>query len=1226
MTAEFTAWFRRRKRRIVQSGDVQWTETLFLDADGWDALYTCEDATADAWTARFGPDLTADATQAVNGSTGNLSGSAIGAGRVNRAAVSSNVDGFGGWRSDGVAKATLTSTSFTIRALIYPQDGESSRPMFWWSNYFGAGDDFYVALQHTASAETQLRVVSGASNATFSLQSAGLTLDAWHFVDIYYQPGVGVTTRVDGVENFYADASAPDVLANGAAGDIGVACRGTTGTVPAPGRTFGVGIHPGDFGLANHRAKAQALGLYTPVATPDPLSIPVQTLAGGTNGATYNDAVVATGGTAPYSWSVVSGELPAGINLSGTGLSGALTGTPTVTGNFGFTLRITDSASNTAERAFTLDVAAPVAAMDIPTGQSIADPDQNVAYSATYSATGGVGPYTWEVMTGVGNGDGVLPTGLALSGTGLTVTISGTPTVAGAFSFRLRVTDSQGDFAESPFINGTVIAASGDPMAWISPASVATQGAVGSPYTVDLEMEGGLTPMTWAHVAGNLPPGVTISGSPTGRTCTLSGTPTTEGSFAGQIRVTDSASNSIQRYFTITINAGGSQTLAHNSNPSLSGGTVGDAYTASVVAVGGTGPYAWNVQAGALPAGLSLGGSTGTAETISGTPTADGTATFTLRVTDSLSATADQEFTLVVAPAVVEPLSITTTTLSGGRVGDAYTQNLVASGGATPYAWSLQSGSLPAGLTLNSAGSITGTPTTAGSATFTLRVTDDDATTVDQAYTLNVVAATALSGLASSNSSRNGFFTANDPFVDRARTMKAARTTANGIAYDWRTGANTSITGGRFRIRTNGPISGLGTNAAAPLSEINTAENSAIMTVPTTGAVVISCDTGTDVRDLVREDQIALFDGGRMWNPEFSDTLHAKSSAIRAMDLLRTNKHPTARTLELSSQRVLLSEKTWTGDGGVPWEAVIQLANEAQKGLWVCIPDEADDAHVTLLATLVRDNLDSGRKLWVEFANETWNGGYDFYHTNRLGQKAVALWGAGAFKFEYAAYRSSQCMDIFRSVLGARPFHSVIAPQSGYAQGSGTEWEQLERFYCNGNPNVYTALGNVTPASKHNTYAITRYWGPNLTAAEVSDMPTTQSAFNDELRTRALASIADRNRWIQRAWDIQTRHPSLVDVVFYEGGSHNARIDAPENPWEQLILNYVQSEHNAECYRESITSLATLASAAGKPIPELFFFTDIGDNYFAMRPNLQTSSPRWDVYEEYSTTGTVVIP
>src|SRR5213079_39352 len=102
-------------------------------------------------------------------------------------------------------------------------------------------------------------------------------------------------------------------------------------------------------------------------------------------------------------------------------------------------------------------------------------------------------------------------------------------------------------------------------------------------------------------------------------------------------------------------------------------------------------PYTWTVASGTLPAGLSLaaGG------TISGTPGTAGSSSFTVRVTDSASATATAALSLTINPPA---LSITTASLPAGTVGVAYSQALAASGGTSPYTWTMASGTLPAGL------------------------------------------------------------------------------------------------------------------------------------------------------------------------------------------------------------------------------------------------------------------------------------------------------------------------------------------------------------------------------------------------------------------------------------------------------------------------------------------------------------------------------------------------
>jgi hypothetical protein len=121
---------------------------------------------------------------------------------------------------------------------------------------------------------------------------------------------------------------------------------------------------------------------------------------------------------------------------------------------------------------------------------------------------------------------------------------------------------------------------------------------------------------------------------------------------------------------------------------------------------------------------------------IGGTPTTAGPFTFTVRVTDSVSAVATQAFSLTINPA---SLSITTETLFNGTVGQPYSQAFTATGGSPPYRWSVASGQVPAGLNLDfNTGILAGTPQTAGSSTFTIRATDSLNVSATRSYTLTV--------------------------------------------------------------------------------------------------------------------------------------------------------------------------------------------------------------------------------------------------------------------------------------------------------------------------------------------------------------------------------------------------------------------------------------------------------------------------------------------------------
>lgn len=156
--------------------------------------------------------------------------------------------------------------------------------------------------------------------------------------------------------------------------------------------------------------------------------------------------------------------------------------------------------------------------------------------------------------------------------------------------------------------------------------------------------------------------------------------------------------------------------------PSLPNGTVNQPYSASVTGSGGTPPYTWSVTP-ALPTKLSFDSTTGA---ITGTPDTEGTTslTFTLRDATVPSLTAQTTLSLTINPPPAV-LSITTTSLADGSVGQAYNQPVEATGGTGARTWSVVAGTLPQNLNLNSTtGAIAGMPTAEGTSSFTVRVAD----------------------------------------------------------------------------------------------------------------------------------------------------------------------------------------------------------------------------------------------------------------------------------------------------------------------------------------------------------------------------------------------------------------------------------------------------------------------------------------------------------------------
>src|SRR5438876_4245512 len=167
----------------------------------------------------------------------------------------------------------------------------------------------------------------------------------------------------------------------------------------------------------------------------------------------------------------------------------------------------------------------------------------------------------------------------------------------------------------------------------------------------------------------------------------------------------------------------------------LSGGTAGTTYSATLSASGGTSPYSWSVSSGTLPTGLSLSSS----GTLSGTPTVAGAFPFTVTVKDAVSGSASASLSINVVG--LPPLQITSSQLPGGTVGSAYSATLSASGGTSPYSWSVSSGTLPTGLILSSSGTLSGTPTVAGAFPFTVAVKDAASASASASLSINVVTA-----------------------------------------------------------------------------------------------------------------------------------------------------------------------------------------------------------------------------------------------------------------------------------------------------------------------------------------------------------------------------------------------------------------------------------------------------------------------------------------------------
>jgi hypothetical protein len=323
-------------------------------------------------------------------------------------------------------------------------------------------------------------------------------------------------------------------------------------------------------------------------------------------------------------------------------------------------------------------------------------------YSHTVSWKPGTGcpPYTYAVV------GGAFPPGLALSSDGH---ITGTPTVAGTYTFYIRQTDNCGPEGEgnAPFV--ITIQAGAPPLSVTTSTLSAAEGDLS--YNASLSASGGGTsPKVWSVTEGQLPPGLTLSSD--GH---ITGTPTTAGTYSFTATVSDGYSSSSKK-FTLTVIPG----IAVSASPTLPVAEVRTDFSVKVAEIlgvtGGAPPYRFAPVSG-FPFGIGFDSATGT---IFGSPRAAGTFNLLIRITDANQASKE----VTVALRVIPRLHIVPLDLHRGHVGERYRAKVTVTGGDTPL-WSVSSGKLPAGLKLNTkTGAITGTPKRAGTFRFTITVTD----------------------------------------------------------------------------------------------------------------------------------------------------------------------------------------------------------------------------------------------------------------------------------------------------------------------------------------------------------------------------------------------------------------------------------------------------------------------------------------------------------------------
>ena len=426
-------------------------------------------------------------------------------------------------------------------------------------------------------------------------------------------------------------------------------------------------------------------------------------LGNGEQGLAYSYTLTPTsGGTPPFAWSATG--LPAGLTIGAA--TGTVSGTPTAAFNANVNVTIKDAANASSTKALSLVIAAPVTITPTITLQPWTIGSNYPGLQMT--ASGGKTPYTWSA-TG-------LPSGMNINGSGNGI-ISGKPTATGTFPVVVTVTDALGGTNTKSYslvINAPPTIATGS-----LPDGERTVG-----YNATVAAAGGTagatsSGYTWA--ASGLPSGLTINGA----SGVISGTPTQFGPFPITVTATDGAGVAVSTTFNVTFTDAPSIT----GPGTLPNGTVNVVYPgATIINGGGKGPFTWTATG--MPPGLTIDSS----GTISGIPTAAGTFTPTIKVTDSFSATASHGYTIVISGTPV----IMSGGLPSSTVNQPYNFTVLAGGGTGALTWSASG--LPAGVTINpSSGLISGTPSVTGPYTVTINLSDSlGATAVPATFSFSI--------------------------------------------------------------------------------------------------------------------------------------------------------------------------------------------------------------------------------------------------------------------------------------------------------------------------------------------------------------------------------------------------------------------------------------------------------------------------------------------------------
>jgi chitinase len=499
---------------------------------------------------------------------------------------------------------------------------------------------------------------------------------------------------------------------------------GITGTASVGG-AFTFTVKAAD---ANGLTVTKSLTLNVDVT---PVAVSTASLSTATLGTYFYSYLAASGGAKPYTWAITSGKLPTGMTLNAS--NGGITGNPGAAGSFPFTVRVTDTKGTAASKSLTLIVNDPIP--PVVSGFTVPASATSLTVSVTlFTATDNIGVTGYMITESGTPPSPGLAGWVSSSPAGYVATSDGSHTlypwardaagnVSAVYGLPKTVIITLPDTtkpavsltapANNATVNGTVsIAASASDNVGVSKVEIYVNGVLkatktGSPFSY-----------SWDTKAG------------------------ANGAYTLSARAYDAAGNMGQ---SSTLSVSVNNPLPDTQAPTVTAFTIPSTATSLIVAIN------------SFTAGDNVG-VTGYKITESSTPPLPGSAGWTSASPASYSAASAGNHTLYpwtrdaagnVSPVYASPktvsitlppaVTVSTTTLPSATVGTYFYSYLAASGGTKPYTWTITSGKLPTGMTLNASnGGITGTPGIGGAFTFTVKITDANGSAATKSLTLNV--------------------------------------------------------------------------------------------------------------------------------------------------------------------------------------------------------------------------------------------------------------------------------------------------------------------------------------------------------------------------------------------------------------------------------------------------------------------------------------------------------